>query len=73
MRDIGAIDSDMSIIKEIISLSKRLNLHTIAERIETREQYEYLQLHDCEFGQGYYMSRPLHLDQAIEFIKNWKP
>jgi len=26
----------------------------------------------CEFGQGYYMSRPLEVDAAIEYIKNAK-
>lgn len=72
VRDIGIDESDMSIIQAIISLSKRLGLYTIAEGIETREQYEFLQLHGCNYGQGYLMSKPLPLEQFIEFALNWK-
>lgn len=71
VKDIGVDESDMSIIQAIISLSRKLNLYTVAEGIETRQQYEYLQFHGCNIGQGYFMSKPLPLEAFIQFAEKW--
>ncbi|WP_432765195.1 EAL domain-containing protein [Hungatella effluvii] len=34
-------------------------MSTIAEGVETREQYEYLKAHGCDVIQGYYFGRPM--------------
>ena len=41
----------------IIRLAESLELSTIAEGVETREQYEYLKAHGCDVIQGYYFGR----------------
>jgi len=48
------------IIKFIVSMSKELGIYVIAEGIETIAQHHFLQEIGCEFGQGYFYSRPLH-------------
>jgi diguanylate cyclase (GGDEF)-like protein/PAS domain S-box-containing protein len=48
----------------IISLSDQLGLNAVAEGIETPRQLQLLQTLGCEFGQGYFFSRPL---PAAEF------
>lgn len=53
------------IVKTIIALAKALRLAVIAEGIETKEQFQKLREFGCEFGQGYYFSRPLPVS-AIE-------
>jgi diguanylate cyclase (GGDEF)-like protein len=53
-------DSDaLKLIRTIIQISKNLNIHTIAEGIETKEQMEILLKEGCKWGQGYYLSYPL--------------
>jgi diguanylate cyclase (GGDEF)-like protein/PAS domain S-box-containing protein len=52
-----------SLARAIIDLGKTLHLKIIAEGIEDVEQLERLQLLDCEFGQGYYFSKPMQAHQ----------
>ena len=49
------------IIKMIINLSKRLGVSTVAEGVETKEQYLFLKENGCDVIQGYYFSKPLPL------------
>lgn len=53
-------DKNTKIITEsIIYMVKRLGYETIAEGVETREQYQYLKELECDMIQGYYMGRPM--------------
>jgi len=54
------------IIRCIISMADALKLDVIAEGIETVDQAEALKRFGCKFGQGYFFSRPLASDIAIE-------
>ncbi|MFI3172346.1 MAG: EAL domain-containing protein, partial [Eubacteriales bacterium] len=58
------------IIESVIKMAQAMNLETVAEGIETKEQLEYLQRLNCEFGQGYYFSRPLPEEEFLEFFKS---
>ncbi|MFA6055009.1 MAG: EAL domain-containing protein [Thermodesulfovibrionales bacterium] len=48
-----------SIVMAIINMAHALNLKTIAEGIETEEQWNFLRLLRCDMGQGFYLSKPL--------------
>lgn len=50
------------IVDGIIRLADSLELSTIAEGVETREQYEYLKAHGCDVIQGYYFGKPMSAD-----------
>ena len=69
---INAENAEQGIAQDIINICKKFNIQSLAEGIETKEQYDALKGLGCEFGQGYYMSRPLEVDAAIEYIKNAK-
>ncbi|MBC7472774.1 MAG: EAL domain-containing protein [Candidatus Sericytochromatia bacterium] len=56
---IGANDENVEIVRTIVSLAKNLNMEAIAEGIETFEQLKKLKSLDCEYGQGYFISRPV--------------
>jgi diguanylate cyclase (GGDEF)-like protein len=47
------------VVNTIIALSKQLGLSVTAEGIETPAQLEWLKTAGCEFGQGYFFSKPL--------------
>jgi len=49
-------------------LAKSLDAQVIAEGIETYEQLEYLKMIDCEYGQGFFFSRPVDEDDIEEII-----
>ncbi len=48
------------IVRTIINLAHNLGLDVVAEGIETEEQLAQLRSLQCEYGQGYYFSRPVN-------------
>lgn len=50
---------NFNIVKAIMTLAHTLGLKVVAEGIETQEQMELLQSLSCDYGQGYYFSKPL--------------
>jgi len=59
-----------AIVGAVITLSKRLNMSTTAEGIETIEQFRYLQHEGCDEAQGYYFSRPLPAKELRDRINS---
>lgn len=57
--DIDRDPSDKAIVNAIIQLAKSLDLRTTAEGIENETHLQILKEMGCDFGQGYYPSRPL--------------
>lgn len=57
------------IVKTIVLLAQNLNLETVAEGIETKEQLEALRRLGCQYGQGYLFAKPLDVEDAAEFIR----
>jgi EAL domain-containing protein (putative c-di-GMP-specific phosphodiesterase class I) len=51
--------TDLALCKAIIAMAHALNIRVVAEGVETAEQYELLRQSDCDFAQGYFISRPL--------------
>ncbi len=47
------------IVRMVLDLARSLDLHVVAEGIETPEQAEALRLLGCATGQGYVFSRPI--------------
>jgi diguanylate cyclase (GGDEF)-like protein/PAS domain S-box-containing protein len=60
---------DSSLTRAIIAMAQSLRLRTVAEGVESREQMEFLRLHDCDEVQGYYFSKPLPYAQLIEKLQ----
>ena len=55
------------IMEQIINLARKMDIITVAEGVETREQEEFIIKAGCDYGQGYYYSRPV---SAQEFTDN---
>jgi EAL domain-containing protein (putative c-di-GMP-specific phosphodiesterase class I) len=60
---------DAVIVQSTIGLAHSLGLKVIAEGIESREVMEKLKQFKCDSGQGYYMSRPLPLNELELWLK----
>ena len=54
-----ANEKAQNIIASFIELAEKLNIHTVAEGIETQEQIDFLRKARCGMVQGYYFSKPL--------------
>jgi diguanylate cyclase (GGDEF)-like protein/PAS domain S-box-containing protein len=60
---------DASLTHAIIDLSRSMNLSTIAEGVEERDQADWLTEANCGYGQGYLWSKPVPLEQARRLLE----
>jgi diguanylate cyclase len=59
-----------SIIETAIYLANKLNIKTVAEGVETRNQLDVINGLGCNYTQGYLWTKPLQLDAIIGYLKN---
>ena len=68
IRNITNSKKDLIIVETIIDFAKKLNLKTVAEGVETKEQVEILKKLGCDYLQGYYFSKPVPFDEFKKLI-----
>jgi PAS domain S-box-containing protein len=69
---IGSIPSDRcsrDVVQLIITLARNLKLNAVASGIESAVQLNLLEKIGCEFGQGYFFSRPVHPSRAEDMLQ----
>ncbi|MEW6983166.1 EAL domain-containing protein [Colwelliaceae bacterium 6471] len=57
--------SDQSIVQTVIKLAHEFNLSVIAEGVENEASLALLKQWQCEFAQGYFISRPIPLSDLL--------
>jgi diguanylate cyclase (GGDEF)-like protein/PAS domain S-box-containing protein len=63
----GSIDdkTDASLVEAVVLIGHSLSLKLVGEGIETKKHYDYLRSLGCDYGQGYFISKPI---VSAEFI-----
>jgi diguanylate cyclase (GGDEF)-like protein/PAS domain S-box-containing protein len=64
--------NNASIIRATMSLVRELGLDVIAEGVETKAQLDFLIEAGCEYGQGYYFSKPVSVDRTTALLSQGK-
>jgi len=72
IQDVPASHTDMEIIQAIIAMAHTLHLKVVAEGVESPQQLAFLREQDCDFVQGYLLSRPLPLQQLQAFLQRYR-
>jgi len=62
-----------AIVQMIANLASTLNVHTVCEGVETREQLQAITEAGCDQVQGYLISEPRPLAQVQQFRRDWPP
>lgn len=59
---LGHMESEKgaSILRNIFQMAQDLRVRTVAEGIETEEHLKFLMDYGCDYGQGFYFSKPLN-------------
>lgn len=65
---IGVNPKDEVIIQSILKLAADLDLETVAEGVETKEQADFLNKASCNRLQGYYFHRPMPADEMSKLL-----
>lgn len=58
------------IVGNIISLAHQLGMEVVAEGVELEEQLTYLAEQNCDYIQGFLLSKPLEETQLVKKLKN---
>jgi diguanylate cyclase (GGDEF)-like protein/PAS domain S-box-containing protein len=61
---IGAGAEDTAIVQTIVTLAHQLGMDVVAEGIESAQHLLHLRALGCEYGQGYFVSRPIDAETA---------
>lgn len=69
IREIAHDPDTASIVTAIIGMAHTMNLKTIAEGVETEEQWKILRLLRCDLAQGFYFSKPVPAGEVEKFLK----
>ncbi|APW40877.1 hypothetical protein RD110_22230 [Rhodoferax koreense] len=55
-----------------IGMAQRLGLHTVAEGVETEDDWALLREIGCDIAQGYFIGRPMQSDRLPAWLEDWQ-
>ncbi len=62
-------DKSKNILRSIVRMAKEIGIQTLAEGVETQEQFEFLRSIGCEKIQGYYFGKPMPMGEVIPYAQ----
>jgi diguanylate cyclase (GGDEF)-like protein len=62
-----------TIVRSTIDLGHNMGLRVVAEGIESEAVWYLLADLGCDQGQGYFMSRPMPIEQLPDWLARWQP
>jgi EAL domain-containing protein (putative c-di-GMP-specific phosphodiesterase class I) len=65
---LGEDAEDAAIVAAVINMAHALNILTIADGVETREQVDHLKSLGCDVGQGQFFARPRPSEAIAELL-----
>ena len=71
--NISRVDSTKTIVKSVVTLGRALGMEIVAEGIETEFEAAMMIRFGCTELQGFYFSKPLRVEQTVEFLKTYEP
>ena len=57
------------VVSAMIAIARELDLDIIAEGVETKQQYQFLQTTGCHLCQGFALARPAAADEIVELLR----
>ncbi|MFC5478593.1 putative bifunctional diguanylate cyclase/phosphodiesterase [Massilia suwonensis] len=70
VRNVAVDEKDADLCAGIMALAHKLDMHVVAEGVETLEQHETLAACDCDLFQGFLFSQPMSAQVATEFLRS---
>jgi diguanylate cyclase (GGDEF)-like protein len=70
IRDLALRDDCKAIVRAVTSMARSLKMKTVAEGVETAEQFDLVAVEGCDQIQGYYFGRPMKIAEVMEALKD---
>ena len=71
--DISSDPDDASLVDAVIKIGHSFGMKIVAEGVETKAQLQYIAERNCDYLQGYLISKAVPADQALEFAGRYRP
>ena len=59
------------ILEASIGMARQLGMHTVAEGVEDRDDWDVLRALGCDLAQGYFCARPMADTALLEWLGSW--
>jgi EAL domain-containing protein (putative c-di-GMP-specific phosphodiesterase class I) len=60
-----------AIVQASLLLAKRLKMATVAEGVETVEDWQHMRQLQCDRAQGYFIGRPMVIEELPRWLNEW--
>lgn len=64
-----ANNTSNSIVESSVQMASKLNLVSVAEGVESREEWDFLKAIQCDLAQGYFIAKPMSFIHFSDFVK----
>lgn len=55
-----------------IEMARQLGMKTVAEGVETREDWDFVRSSKCDYAQGYFIAKPMPAEDISDWIADWE-
>jgi len=69
--DVSVDGDDVAIVESILGLGRHFGMQVVAEGVEDEDQLLFLRKQGCDIAQGFFISKPMNLQQYIKWLEAW--
>ena len=67
VKEVAANEALRIVVESSIDLARKLRVVSVAEGVETQEDWDAVKRMGCDTAQGYFIARPMDLDSFVEY------
>jgi EAL domain-containing protein (putative c-di-GMP-specific phosphodiesterase class I) len=71
VKDFIATPALRIMVESSIEIARTLQFKSVAEGVETKEDWDMLKNIGCDIAQGYYIAKPMNLSAFLEFCDKY--
>lgn len=60
------------VVESSVDMARKLRMHSVADGVESRQDWDVLKEIGCDMAQGYFFSPPMEAGKFVEFVTNFK-
>ncbi len=68
VKDVYDNEAMRVVVEQSIQMANKLGVKTVAEGVETRQGWDVLKEIGCDTGQGFYIAKPMSLEDFFDFL-----
>ena len=70
IHELATNEHERAIVRSTIQLAHDIGARVVAEGVEDKATQKILVDLECDYAQGYYISKPMHVDEMIKWLSN---